>query len=73
MPDEEMKAIRRQARSVKLTVGEYVRRTLRDVDSRRPTKSPAAKLGFIRQAVKHSFPTADIEQMNLEIERGYKA
>jgi len=70
--DEEMASIQRQARSENLTVGEYVRRALREVESRRPTRSSAAKLASVREAASCAFPTADIEEMNREIERGYQ-
>ncbi len=73
LPDEEMETIRRQAKNEGLTVGEYVRRALREVESRRPSKNPAAKLVSIREAVKYSFPTACPEEMNREIERGYQS
>ena len=73
IPDAEMESIHRQAKNENLTVGEYVRRALREVESRRPTKSPAAKLASIREAAKCSFSTANIEEMNREIERGYRS
>ena len=66
------KPIHRPAKSENLTVGEYVRRAWREVESRRPTKSPSAKLASIREAVKYSFPTGSIEEMNREIELGYQ-
>ena len=44
---------------------------LRDAELQRPLKIAAAKLGAIREAVQHSYPTADIDDMNREIERGY--
>ena len=68
-----MESIQRQAKSENLTVGEYVRRALRELESRRPTSSPAAKLTCIRDAVMCSFPTAGIEEMNREIERAYRS
>ena len=71
LPDEEMDAIRRQAENECLSVGEYVRRALREAERRRPHHSAAAKLAAIREAVKFSAPTADIDQMNREIEQGY--
>jgi hypothetical protein len=73
LPDEEMETIRRQAKNESLTVGEYVRRALREVESRRPARNPAAKLASIREAVTNSFPTVNIEEMNREIERGYQS
>lgn len=73
IPDQEMHAIQRQAKSEHLTVGEYVRRTLREAGLRQPGKIPAAKLAAIREAAKATFPTADIDAMNREIERGYQS
>ena len=73
MPDEEMESIQRQAESEQLSVGEYVRRALREVESHRPTRNPAAKLAAIREGAKCSFPSGDIEEMNREIERGYQS
>ena len=69
--DEEMKALRRNAKDENLTVGEYVRRALREVGSRRPARSAWAKLMSIREAARCSFPTAGIKEMNRQIERGY--
>lgn len=69
--DGEMDAIRKHAAMEKLSVGEYVRRTLREADAQRPSKSASAKLSVIRQAVLHSLPTADIALMNREIQQEY--
>ena len=71
LPDEEMEAIQRMANLEQLSVGEFVRRALRDAALQRPLKTAAAKLAAIREAVQHSYPTADIEDINREIERGY--
>ena len=38
---------------------------------REPVSDPQVKLKAIREAVQHSFPTADIDQMLAEIEQGY--
>jgi len=66
-----MESLRQNAKDENLTVGEYVRRALREVQSRRPTKPPAEKLAAIQEALKYSFPVADIDEMNREIEQGY--
>lgn len=73
VPDREMLEIQRLARSERLTVGEWVRRTLREARMRRPTHDAETKLKAVRQAAELSFPTADIGQMLAEIERGYEA
>ena len=73
LPDSEMEEIRRLARREHLAVGEWVRRTLREARSHRPVHEPQAKLKAVRKAAEYAFPTADIEQMLAEIERGYHA
>ncbi len=72
LPDSEMSDIRRLARRECLTVGEWVRRTLRDARASRPMIDPQTKLKAVRRGAKYSFPSADIEQMLSEIERGYQ-
>ena len=72
LPDQEMSEIQRLAKRERLTVGEWVRRALRDARASRPVNGPEAKLKSIRHAVTYSFPTADIDQMLKEIERGYE-
>ena len=72
LPDPEMDEIRRLARRERLTIGEWVRRVLREARSRRPVHAPQWKLKAVRKAAEYSFPTADIEQMLAEIERGYQ-
>lgn len=72
LPDPEMDEIRRLARREKVPVGEWVRRALRAARSRQPASEPEVKLKLIRKAAQYSFPTADIEQMLEEIERGYR-
>jgi hypothetical protein len=71
LPDREMSEIQQFAKREHLTVGEWVRRVLRDARSSRSAVDPELKLKAVRRAVQYSFPTADIEQMLAEIERGY--
>jgi hypothetical protein len=73
LPDQEMSDIQRLAKRERLTVGEWVRRTLRDARARQPVNEPDAKLRAIRRAAEYSFPTGDIDQMLREIERGYQS
>ena len=58
---------------MKITVGEWVRRVLREARQLKPSNDPEAKLKALRRSVEFSFPTADMQQMNREIERGYQA
>lgn len=71
LPDQEMTEIQRFARRERVTVGEWVRRALRDARARQPVHDPETKLKAIRTATRHSFPTADIDRMLSEIEEGY--
>jgi hypothetical protein len=64
--------IQRFAKGEGLTVGEWVRRALRDARAVRPATDPETKLNAVRRGAKYSFPTTDIEQMLSEIERGYQ-
>ncbi len=70
LPDREMLEIQRLARSERITVGEWVRRTLREARMRKPATDAETKLKAVRGAVAFAFPTADIETMLDEIERG---
>lgn len=72
LPDQEMSDIQRLAKREHLTVGEWVRQALREARSTRSAVDPESKLKAIRGAAQHSFPTADIDQMLSEIERGYQ-
>jgi len=73
LADREMSDIRLFARREGLTVGEWVRRTLRQASTRQSVNDPESKLEAIRSAAEYSFPTADIDRMLKEIERGYRA
>jgi hypothetical protein len=68
-----MAEIQRSARRDRVTVGEWVRRALREARARRPVSEPEAKLKAIRRAAGYSFPTAETDQMLKEIERGYQS
>ncbi len=69
--DPDYREIQRIARSRRLTIAEWVRQALDFARRQEPGESIGRKLEAVRAAVKHSFPTADIEQMNAEIESGY--
>ena len=72
IPDSEMSDIQRLAKRERLIVGEWVRRTLRDARASRPAIDPETKLKAVRRGAKYSFPTAGMDQMLGEIERGYQ-
>jgi predicted transcriptional regulator len=68
-PDE-WEQLQEIARRHRTTVSEWVRRTLREAREREPGGDLEAKLSAVRSAARHEFPTADIEQMLNEMERG---
>ena len=72
LPDQEMSDIQRFAKRERLTVGEWVRRALREARASRPLNEPETQLKAVRRGAKHSFPTGDVEQILSEIERGYQ-
>lgn len=59
------------AKNERVTLGEWVRRSLRKAVFGQARKSSEEKLKAIRQAAQYNFPTADIDQMNAEILSGY--
>ncbi len=71
LDDEEYSEIQRFARRHRMNVSEWVRHALRRARRSEPAIDAGRKLEAIRAAVGHAFPTADIEQMRQEIERGY--
>jgi hypothetical protein len=75
LADEEMADIQILAQREHLTVGEWVRRTLREERKRKSVKDPEAKIKAIRRAVEFSppVPEVDIDQMLREIEQGYQS
>jgi len=71
LPDDEWREIRQSAKTHRMTVAEWVRQALRDVRRRQPESGSRKKLDVVRNAMSHDFPTADVDQMLHEIERGY--
>lgn len=71
MEQDEMESIRAAARERGMTVSEFVRETLREARRKVASGDAARKLEAIRAADRHAYPTADIDQMLGEIERGY--
>jgi hypothetical protein len=71
MDDSELREIRRAARARGTTVSHWVRSALREARRSETGGDTGKKLAAIRQAAKFSFPTAEVEQINREIEAGY--
>lgn len=72
LDDPEWREIQRTARAKRMTVAEWVRQALRFARRRESAGDVDKKLAALRRAARHDFPTADIDQMNEEIERGYR-
>ena len=71
LQDPDYREIQRMARSRRMSIAEWVRQALDLARRREPVHDTAKKLAAIRAAVQHNGPTADIEVMLAEIERGY--
>lgn len=72
LDDAEMREIQRLACRKQMSVAEWVRQALRAARRQQPSTDARKKLETVRAAVRHSFPTADIDQVLGEIERGYE-
>lgn len=71
LDEGELRDIQRLARAQRMTVAEWVRGALRAARRREPLGDTGKKLEVVRSAVRHAFPTADIDVMLGEIDRGY--
>ena len=72
LQDPEYREIQKMARSRRMSLAEWVRQALDLARRREPLGSAGKKLEVIRAAVKHDYPTADIDTMLAEIEKGYE-
>jgi hypothetical protein len=71
LKDPEYREIRQAARARNMSVAEWVRQALSLVRRSEPSGSASKKIEAIRAAARFEYPTADIDQMLAEIERGY--
>jgi len=69
--DDEYERLQQAARRAGLTLAAWVRRALRAAWRSAPLGDRDRKLDVIRSAARLDFPTADIDDMLAEIERGY--
>ncbi|MBI5705968.1 MAG: hypothetical protein HZC36_03140 [Armatimonadetes bacterium] len=70
--DEEMALIKRRAEGEHLPVGQWVRKSLRQVAEQRSSKTYEERMAALEEASKVNAPTCDIDQMLRESEKGYK-
>jgi hypothetical protein len=71
LDESELRKIRQIARRKGMTVAEWVRQTLRFARSQEPANTSARKLKALDTALKHHFPSGNIENILDEIELGY--
>lgn len=71
LDEAELRDVQKAARRQGMPVSEWVRRALRDARRGEPRGDVDAKVHAIRSAARHDFPSADIDRMIEEIERGY--
>lgn len=69
--EAELDQLRETARRHGIPVSEWVRQALRAARRQDPHADVEAKVRALRAAVRHEFPTTDVDQMLAEIERGY--
>jgi hypothetical protein len=69
--DPEYREIQRMARSRHMSIAEWVRQALDLARRREPITDVGKKLEIIRAAVRHDYPSGDIEDLLAEIESGY--
>ena len=73
LEDSELRELQRIAKTKRTSVAEWVRQALRAASRQEQLGDAGKKLGVVRAAVRHAFPTADVGQVLAEIERGYVA
>lgn len=71
LDDKEMRDVQRTANRQQVTVAEWVRQALRAAHRQVPLTDAKKKLGVVRTAARHDFPTGDIDQILREIDQGY--
>lgn len=71
LDEAELKEVQRAARAQRMTVAEWVRQALRTARLAQPLGDPQRKLLAVRAAARHAFPSADIDEMLADIEKGY--
>ena len=73
LEDWELRELQRIAKTKRTSVAEWVRQALRAASRQEQLGDADKKLGVVRAAVRHAFPTADVGQVLAELERGYVA
>lgn len=70
LADDEFADFLQAAKRERLTLSGWVRRTLREARKESPSDNMESRLEAVRGAMRHSFPTGDVDQMLDEIRQG---
>jgi hypothetical protein len=70
LQEAEYREIQRVARARRMTVAAWVRQALAAARRYEPLGDAGKKLDVVREAARQEFPTADIDEMLAQIERG---
>ncbi len=70
LQDREYRDIRRIARVRRMSIAEWVRQALAAALRREPPRDVGKKLRAVRAAARHSYPTADTNDMLAQIQSG---
>jgi len=71
LDESEYRELSKVARRNHMTLSQWVRSALRAERRREPEARSEAKLAAVRAAARHEFPSASIDRLLEEIERGY--
>ncbi|HEX5049632.1 MAG TPA: antitoxin [Gammaproteobacteria bacterium] len=71
LQDSEYREVQRIARAKHMTIAEWVRQALAAARRYEPLGDAGKKLDVIREAARQEYPTADVDEMLGQIERGY--
>jgi hypothetical protein len=70
--EDELAELQEIARRNHMSLAEWVRQALRQARLNQPVHSAKLKRQAVRRAMECEFPTADIDEMLAQIERGYE-
>jgi hypothetical protein len=70
LQDPDYHEIQRIAKARRMSIAEWVRQALSAARRHEPLGDAGKKLDVIREAARQEFPTADIDEMLAQIERG---
>ena len=72
LDDDELAAIQAEAKRRRKTTAAWVRDALRDARQESAYPDPEPKLRAVREAMRYSYPTADIDSVLADIDAGLR-